>query len=412
MHYEKFRPVLADRPLRLLFYNQATATLATRAFDIVVVWLALERGSSYAEAGLLIFFRFIPYILFGLLGGWISDRGNKRNIVVICDLLRAIVLFLLALCIAYDVYVIPALGISTFILTSLRTIFQPALQGLLPQLAPKGMIASANAVLHSCNEVCGMIAPAIAGFMLAALPAEAVVVAAACLFLAAVLFGMALRVDHQPQAIPITFSAIRSDYAAAIHELNVNQRPVRTAILANALAIVGVGGLLSLGVPAVMEANPAFGAATLGLFTAAMALGTLPGAYVAAFVSDDRQTGTMYIAWLLYGCLIALTVWLPDRMTLLGLGLVLGFTGAVADILFATIIQQNIPGKHVSKTFALFSTAANSGEAISGPMMAAIISASSLGMAFGLGGLLVVGVSTVGLILTMRSRGRLLRQGS
>lgn len=402
MHFSRFYSVLNDRSLRLLFYNQAAATLASRAFDMIVVWIALQRGSSYDEAGLLIFFRFLPYIAFGLAGGWISDRFNKKNIVVFADLIRGLVLLVLSMLIAFDLHVIFALGAATFLLTSLRTIFQPALQGLLPELAKEGMVGPANSVLHSCNEICGMIAPAATGFLLAYIDPEYVTGLSGALFIAAAAFGAFLRVVHAPKREAVRWSVIRSDYADAWRDLNANHKGVRTAIVANAIAVLGVGGLLSLAIPVLMESNVSFGATTLGLFTASMALGTIPGAYASAFVAKDRQSSFMYLAWISYGLLIATTCLFPDRISLVALGLLLGFFGAVADILFVTTIQEDIPQRNLSKTFAIFSTFANTGEAVSGPMMASIIGASSLGLAFGAGGAIVIAICVAGLYVSLR----------
>lgn len=223
------------------------------------------------------------------------------------------------------------------------------------------------------------------------------------IFLAAALSAVLLRYSHERQSELPSIEALRADYRALASALLGPQRRVLTAICANALGVLGVGGVLSLLLPAMVKSRFSDGPETLGLLMGLIALGTVGGAYSTAYVFEGRREGSMYLAWAAYGALlVSFGLALPLSVAL-GVGLVLGFVGAVADVMFATIVQTAMPSRHISKSFALFSTMANVGEALSAPLLAAMLSGFGMMAAFSVGGGLAVMVGLFGLWAT-RSR--------
>ena len=70
--------------------------LAVRGFDVALVWIAVTEVASPASVGLVLFFKFIPYPIFGLLGGWLDDLLPRHRIIVVSDLLRGVLLLIAA----------------------------------------------------------------------------------------------------------------------------------------------------------------------------------------------------------------------------------------------------------------------------------------------------------------------------
>lgn len=383
--------VAADRRLRLMVGNQAADTIAARTFDTALVWSALQSGEGYGSAALLVFLRFSPYLVFGLIGGWLSDQVDRRRVIILSDALRAATLAAAGLLLFLGVPPSVSLGTAAFVLTSARTVYQPAFQGLLPQVAPAGMVGPANSAVHATNELCGMLAPLLAGALLTFASPLAVVFFSAAMFLLGALSLAALAAPPpDPVASGIGWTMLWADYRATLASLGREHRATGFAIAINVIAILGVGGLLNLAIPARMESEVQLGVSTFGMFMATMASGTIPGAIAAAMVARRSQHMAMGAAWLAYGALLVLFPVLTGVIPLLALGLALGFSGALADVLFATIVQESMEPRNISKTFAIFSTLANTSEAVSGPAAAACIGLGSFGLAFSAGGGLVI----------------------
>jgi MFS transporter, DHA3 family, macrolide efflux protein len=399
--------VAADHRLRLLICNQAADTMATRTFDTALVWIALQAGETYGSAALLVFLRFSPYLVLGLVGGWLSDQVDRRWVIILADGLRAATLAGAALLLFADVPSSVSLGTAAFVLTSARTVYQPAFQGLLPQVAPAGLVGPANSAVHATNELCGMLAPLLAGTLLALVSPLITILSAAAMFSLGALSLAAL--DAPP---PIRtgrgtrWTSLWSDYRATFSSLRRHRPATGRAIAINVVAILGVGGLLNLAIPARMEGDAHLGAPTFGMFMATMASGTIPGAIAAAMVAEGSRHMAMGAAWLVYGTLLVLFPLSSNILVLLALGFALGFFGAIADVLFATIVQETMEPRNISKTFAIFSTLANTSEAISSPIAAGCIGLGSFGLAFYAGGGLVIVACAGYLVLEFLGRHR------
>ncbi len=186
--------VLSNPDLRLLLTSQALATVGSRFFDVTLLWLAVGASDDYNAAGFIIFFRFLPYALLGLVGGWVSDRFDRKRIVVVSDMSRALLLLSLSLLLHREWATVPLLAGTAFLLTVARTFFQPAIQGLLPDMAPRELIQHANSALHALNELTGIVAPILAGAALAFMPPQGLVAVTGLLFfLAAICILMLSR---------------------------------------------------------------------------------------------------------------------------------------------------------------------------------------------------------------------------
>jgi len=73
---------LSVRNYRLFMSGQAISQCGTWMQTIAISWLVLEITHSGTILGLAIAAQFIPILLFGMWGGVIADKFNKRKIVL------------------------------------------------------------------------------------------------------------------------------------------------------------------------------------------------------------------------------------------------------------------------------------------------------------------------------------------
>lgn len=393
--------MVANRRLLLLFSGQILAGLGSGIFDIALIWYVLGAAAEITDVGFVIFLRFIPYAFFGVLGGWLGDRWDRRSIIVGADVFRAAVAAVAGGLLVMSLDLTWLLAVSAFLLTVARTLFQPAIQGMIPSLCEPDGLARANAVHHGIRECLGVVAPLVGSLLIAVLSAPWVLGLIAGLFLAgAVCTGF----------VPATPSAHRSrdglvsEYRVLIRSLNRDHPRIQYALILNVTAVLGVAGVLSLLLPAQIKGLFPDSPERLGLFMGLMAAGTIAGAILVGWVRTNSEFAIMYLGWLAYGFLILLFA-VPLLFTvpgtfgvLLVVGAVLGAVGAVPDILFATAVQRQLPDQALSKTFALFSTFANLGEALSAPLLAFVMAAYGLPVAFAVGGGVAVISALAGLL--------------
>jgi predicted MFS family arabinose efflux permease len=103
--------------------------------------------------------QWLPPLLFGLIAGALTDRLDRRLIVVSVDLARAAVLVVLTLAVATDHVSIAGVLVALFVVATAEVFADNSSQTLLPMLVARGDLALANARLQmgfiTVNQLAG-----------------------------------------------------------------------------------------------------------------------------------------------------------------------------------------------------------------------------------------------------------------
>lgn len=94
-------------------------------------------------------FQWLPPLLFGLWAGALSDRLDRRRLVVVADVVRVVVLLALAAALAADVATIALVLGALFLLGTAEVFADNSSQTLLPMLVPRGELALGNSRLQT-----------------------------------------------------------------------------------------------------------------------------------------------------------------------------------------------------------------------------------------------------------------------
>ena len=78
------------RPFLLLWSTQTLSSLGSAITGYaLVIWSYSQQGSALTTAGLMIA-SYAPYVLCSLFAGAVSDRWDKRRIMLACDAIAAL----------------------------------------------------------------------------------------------------------------------------------------------------------------------------------------------------------------------------------------------------------------------------------------------------------------------------------
>ena len=137
--------VLRDnRNFRFLWLGQVVSQLGDWFNTIALYTLVLNLTGSGRDIGLVLVARFLPGVVFGPLAGVIADRFDRRRVMIVSDLLRAVVVlgFLFVrrpehLWLLYTLIVLE-IALSTF--------FEPAKTATIPTVVAGRELFVANAI--------------------------------------------------------------------------------------------------------------------------------------------------------------------------------------------------------------------------------------------------------------------------
>jgi MFS family permease len=217
--------------------------------------------------------QYLPVLLFGVLGGAIADRIDRRRMVVVVDLGRAVVLSVLVITIVSGNVNIAVVLATLFILGTAETFADSASSALLPGMVERDDLGIANARLQGAFLVTNqLVAPPIGAFLFAAGMALPFATNAACFALGALLISRVVAsASHELREQ----SSLRAEMVEGIRWLLAHP-PMRTLALTIFTFNVTFGAAWSV---LVLYATERLGMDEVGfgLLTTASAIGGIIG---------------------------------------------------------------------------------------------------------------------------------------
>jgi hypothetical protein len=187
--------VLRTEPqFRLLFAGQVLSIVGDRVMLVALPFAVLEAGGSVSTVGLVVGAQLLPFLIFALVGGVVSDRADRRRVLIASDLTRLVVQATGGTLLISGAATAPALGVLAALYGSADAFFQPAFTGLLPQtVSHPGQLQPANALRGLSFSVASVAGPAIAGLLIGVSGAGTAMVFDAATFAVSVAFLLRLR---------------------------------------------------------------------------------------------------------------------------------------------------------------------------------------------------------------------------
>jgi Transmembrane secretion effector len=390
-----------EAQFRLLFAGQVLSLIGDRVMLVALPFAVLEAGGSVQSVGLVVAAQLVPFLVFALAGGVISDRGDRRRVLVASDLARLVVQAVGGVLLVTDAASPLMLGVLAALYGTADAFFQPAFTGLLPQtVSYPGQLQPANALRGLSFSISSIAGPALAGVLIAGVGAGAAMLFDAASFAVSVacLLRLAPRVavDGIEAAPPAFLAAIRGGW-----------REVRSRswVLAGLGAMCAYSGIV---LPAVFVLGPVSISERLGgpgawaVVVVSFGLGCVLGDLLLLRIRPRHALLTAGIALVLassqaavYGAGVGLAATCALQFVT-GIGVTAFFT------LWEVSLQEHIPGDALSRVSSFDYLASTIlmpvGTAVVGPLAASLgtqrtlLGMSAAGIACALGFLAVPGV--------------------
>jgi MFS transporter, DHA3 family, macrolide efflux protein len=391
-----------ERRFHTLLFGDFLSKTGDGVHELVfIVTLLSVTQNRIAEAGLVYLLRFIPFLFIGPLGGVLADRISRRALMVGSDAARALITIFLCVMMINNLATPAVLALSGMAMTLFRALFQPAYQAALPTIVRPHNRARANSITQVALEVGGIAGPALGAVLLAAsVQPGLVLLLDAVTFLASCMCVFAIDIPKPAAALkaatPLSIKYLYADFANHLQTIR-RARSLWITIVYSSACILVVGAALRILIPALIR-DAGFPDSHVGYATSLIALGTIAGAGLCARLVTRYGLQQLMKRWAFYGAsLIFIPFCVTEISYIMAACFVLGVAGAFVDITLVTHIQTLSNETNMGKNFGLFSTLANTGEALSGTFAAGMVAISSLGISLGLSGLLVIAVAIYGL---------------
>jgi MFS family permease len=400
--------VLANRDFRLLFSGRCVSLLGDGAFLVAMAWEAYTLSNAPTALSLLGIAMTVPLVALLLFGGVVSDRHGRRKVMLAADLVRAVLLALLAALAASGTLRLWQMMVIVAIYGGAQAFFDPASDAILPEIVPDSQLAEANAVEQVVRPLALRLAgPAIGGVLVGVfgLGAAFMVDAATFVVSAATLWSMSARTSSESWV-----AGAQLERATA--QAREGWSYVRGHVwLWGTFASAGIAYLLFMGPAEVLlpfmvkhvlrgsglQLGLVLGAGGLGSVAAALAMtrSGLPSRSM-TFIYAVWTLGTLAIAG--YG--LANAIW-----ELMLASVAFNLLETAGTIVWATMKQRHVPGQMLGRVSSLdwlisigllpVSFALTAPLSAAFGVRATLIGAGVAGAAATLGGLLLPGMRAV-----------------
>jgi hypothetical protein len=431
--------VLANRDFRLLFAGRSVSLLGDGAFLVALAWQAYTISNAPSALALLGIAMTVPLIALLLFGGVVSDRHSRRRVMLLADLMRTVLLALLAALAISGTLHLWQMMVLVALYGGAQAFFDPASDAILPELLPEWQLGQANALEQVVRPLALRLAgPAVGGVLVGVLGPGSAFLADGATFLASAmaLWSMsagdsAARVRapthtrRGPDENDQHTGSPRSDKRWALAssgDLREGFAYVRRHVwLWGTFASAGIAYLLFMGpaevlLPFMVKHVLGGSGMQLGLVLGAGGLGSVACALAMARSGlPSRSITFIYAVWALatlavagYG--LANAIW-----QLMLASLAFNLLETAGTIVWATIKQRHVPGHMLGRVSSLdwlisigllpvsFALTAPLSAALG--VRATLIGAGLAGAAATLGGLLLPGMRAVDRTLSPSGRG-------
>src|SRR5437016_11831336 len=117
---------LRNRLFLLLWCGQTLSRLGDSVYRVALVWWVLQKTGSAAAVATMLIFSYVPMLLFLLLGGIAIDRFSRSKVMLLSDVSRAAIMFMVTLLAYSGSLQVWHLYIASAIFGTVNAFFQPA----------------------------------------------------------------------------------------------------------------------------------------------------------------------------------------------------------------------------------------------------------------------------------------------
>ncbi|HUR76446.1 MAG TPA: MFS transporter [Acidimicrobiales bacterium] len=388
---------LRTRNFRFFFGSSLVSYTGEWMQNMAEAWLVLKLTHNGAAVGAVFAFRFLPVLLFGLWGGVIADRLDRRNLMLVTQSIAGVLAFVLwasVLAGVAQVWLIYALAVALGLVV---VVDHPAHNAFIEEMVGPEQMPNAVALNSAVSNSARITGPAIAAVLISQFGVAWVFFVNGLSFIAVVVALLAMRRSellpvHRDTERPRIKAGLR--YAWGIHEMRAT------------IVLLGVVGTLVWNFPTFLtllaERSLDGGAGLAGALMAVLGVGTVIGALAAAHrghTSARIVTG----AGLVLGTSMLATAAAPNQLlvtlTLVPTGAMAVYFGAAANSHMQALSSREFRGRVMS----IYSILGLGSTVVGGPFTGWLSQQWSPRFAIGLAG---VATATTALLLGAVARRR------
>lgn len=156
-----------SRDFRSLWLSGIITGLGSFATYVAVPYHVAEITGSYVAVGAIGIAEIVPLIVFGLYGGVIADRHDRRKVNIITELAMLVVVGSLLVNASLGNPHLSVIFVAVVLFAAVDGIQRPSLDAMLPRIVPPERLAAAGVLRSLRGNIAHVLGPALGGLLIA-----------------------------------------------------------------------------------------------------------------------------------------------------------------------------------------------------------------------------------------------------
>jgi len=330
--------VFRNRSFAWMWSGQLVSTIGSALTSLAASIYVYRMTGSAASVGLMLMATAAPSLVVGLIAGVFVDRFDRRRIMIVADLIRAVLVFSIPFLVPLNIvwlYVIVALS------SAVGQFFDPAHESVLPEVASEQELAAANSLMAISSFGATAIGFAASGLIAAADIRWAFYLDALTFLSSGVCITM-LRIKPLAVEEGASVRMVLRNVQTGVRYL-VDTAILRSLFLVSVPVLVAFGLSNALLLPFALRALGA-NEFQYGIQEGMTSLGFVAGSLLMAGLFDRMREGPWmaisYAGMGLMGIFYAMSTSVPVAIVILTIS---GFLNAPSSIGRRLVLQRNTP---------------------------------------------------------------------
>lgn len=353
----KTHPLALFADFRRLFLGRIISAVGDKFFAIAIAWWVLSEAGDKSKfhLGLVMAVTVLPVVAFGPLLGTLSDRSNKRKVMLAADAARAVLVLALALLLWSGRMDLWWLYTICFLIAGFGPLFESSVAASIlrltsPQKMPQAVAADASVV-----QLSNVVGSALGSVLMAAAGVAGAFLFNAAGYAASFAAVWGIRTSLEPEAR--TESSFMAEFREGLAYIFRN-KPVLSLILSFAVFNFFVSPILII-IPMIVKFTLNESVTWLAVFETFFALGS--GA-LAISLSFRKSYGNIYgwffAAVLLMGLSFGGLYFAQNKYAVCALLFAAGAALGGGNTLALTLFQSTVPDQMKGRFFSVLTTLA------------------------------------------------------
>lgn len=337
---------LSVRDFALLWTGMSVSLLGDGIYLVAIAWQVYDLSNAPTALSIVGLAWTLPMVVFLLLGGVLSDRFDRRKVMIFSDVVRGVAIAAIGILSVTDVIELWHVIVLVAIYGSGEAFFGPAFGAIVPDIVPQDMLVEANSIDQFIRPLTLRLAgPALGGALIELLggPGQAFLVDSLTFVVSALCFlAMKKRsVGAEGKTSTSAFTEIKEGFAFVRSHVWL-----WATLCSAALSLFFFWGPLEVLVPFVVRNQLNGDAGDLGLVFAFGGIGAILASFAVAQIGIPRRHILfMYINWLVAvgstaGFAFASNTWQAMAVSFVG-----GGAAAAGLVVWGTLMHRLVPAE-------------------------------------------------------------------